>query len=138
MKPTTLVLDTSIFFSLLLGHESAQRRRLVAEPAYDFHCPRFFLVELFKHKERIARISSLDEAELLECFHELLARLTFIDEGTIAVGTWMEARRLCRDVDPKDTPFIALAIHLDCRLWTDDAELKRGLRAKGFDRFFEG
>jgi predicted nucleic acid-binding protein len=34
-------------------------------------------------------------------------------------------------------PFIALTLHLDGRLWTGDDELKAGLRAKGFDRFFE-
>ena len=34
-----------------------------------------------------------------------------------------------------DTPFIALTLHLDGRLWTEDAELEIGLRAKGFDRF---
>ena len=40
-------------------------------------------------------------------------------------------------MDLKDTPFVALALHLDAHLWTDDKELKTGLRAKGFDRFFE-
>jgi len=40
-------------------------------------------------------------------------------------------------VDLKDTPFVALALHLDARLWTDDEELKAGLRARGFDQFFE-
>ena len=49
----------------------------------------------------------------------------------------MEARRLCRDVDAKDAPFIALTLHLNGRLWSGDAELKAGLRAKGYDRFFE-
>jgi len=49
----------------------------------------------------------------------------------------MEARRLCRDVDLKDTPFVALALHLDGPLWTGDHLLKAGLKAKGFDRFFE-
>ncbi|MEI7935826.1 MAG: PIN domain-containing protein [Verrucomicrobiota bacterium] len=34
-------------------------------------------------------------------------------------------------------PFIALTLHLDGRLWTGDDKLKAGLRAKGFDRFFE-
>lgn len=113
----------------------AQRRKLLTEPGRAFYCPRFFLVELFKHKERLARISALSEEELLECLHELLARVHFIEEGAIAVGTWMEARRLCREIDPKDTPFVALALHLDCLLWTDDEELKRGLRQLGFDRF---
>ena len=55
----------------------------------------------------------------------------------IPLGDWIQARRLCSDVDEKDTPFIALTIHLNARLWTEDAELKRGLRAKGFDHFFE-
>jgi predicted nucleic acid-binding protein len=55
--------------------------------------------------------------------------------GSIPIGTWAEARRLCREIDPKDTPFIALTLHLDGRLWTDD-ELINGLRPKGFDRFF--
>jgi predicted nucleic acid-binding protein len=64
---------------------------------------------LFKHKERIAQASALSESELLECFYELQARVRFIEEGTIPIGTWMEARRLCREVDPKDAPFVALA-----------------------------
>lgn len=114
-----------------------QRRRFLVDSGQAFYCPRFFLVELFKHKERIARASDLDETELLECLHELLARLRFIEEGGIAVGTWMEARRLCREVDDKDTPFVALALHLEALLWTDDEELKTGLRARGFDRFYQ-
>ena len=63
--------------------------------------------------------------------------LQFIDAAAIPLGTWMQARRLCDGVDLKDTPFVALALHLDASLWTEDAELKRGLRAKGFDRFFQ-
>lgn len=33
--------------------------------------------------------------------------------------------------------FVALTLHLDGQLWTSDDELKAGLRAKGFDRFYE-
>ena len=46
-------------------------------------------------------------------------------------------RRLCSRTDEKDTPFIALAIHLNARLWTEDDELKKGLRAKKFNLFFD-
>jgi predicted nucleic acid-binding protein len=41
------------------------------------------------------------------------------------------------DTNMQVAPFIALTLHLDGRLWTGDEELKAGLRAKGFDRFFE-
>lgn len=137
MNGLKVVIDTSVFISFLLRRSTAQRRRFQTDPLISFYCPRFFLVELFKHKERIAQISELEADELLECLYELLARVNFVEEGSVPVGTWMEARRLCRDVDPKDMPFVALALHLDGRLWTADDELKSGLRLKGFDRFFE-
>jgi len=49
----------------------------------------------------------------------------------------MEAHRLCGDVDQKDTPHVALALHLDAPLWTEDGELVRGLKAKDFHAFYE-
>lgn len=95
------------------------------------------MVELFKHKERIAAATELAEDDLLDCLNELLARINFIEEGAIPIGTWMEGRRLCADVDGKDAPFVTLTLHLDGRLWSDDNELKAGVLAKGFDRFFK-
>jgi predicted nucleic acid-binding protein len=132
-----LVVDTNVFFSLLLRRDTVLRRRFLSDTTLSFHCPRFFLVELFKHKERIALATELSQGELLECLYELLARVRFVEEGSIPLGTWMEARRLCRDVDPKDAPFVALTLRLDAHLWTGDSDLKKGLRAKGFNRFFE-
>jgi predicted nucleic acid-binding protein len=131
------VVDTSVLFALLLREASAQRRRFLTTDACAFFCPRFVFVELFKHKQRIVQATELNEDELLECLYELLAAVHFVEEGALPIGTWMEARRLCRDVDPKDTPFVALTLHLDGQLWTSDFALKAGLRAKGFDRFFE-
>lgn len=137
MNPASIVVDTNILFSLLLRGETALRKRFLTTSAPTFHCPRFVFVELFEHKERIAQATELSGEALLECLSELLARVQFVEEGSISIGTWMEARRLCREVDPKDAPFIALTLHLDGRLWTGDDKLKAGLRAKGFDRFFE-
>jgi predicted nucleic acid-binding protein len=137
VNETKLVVDTNVFFSLLLTRDTALRRRFLTDHSRTLYCPRFFLVELFKHKERIVQATALSEEELLECLHELLARIHFVEEGSIPIGTWLEARRLCRDVDLKDSAFIALVLHLDCRLWTGDEELKAGLRAKGFGLFFE-
>ena len=137
MNDAKVVVDTNVFFSLLLRRDTVQRRRFLTDSARSFFCPRFFLVELFKHKERIAKATELSGDELLECLYELLAHIQFIEEGGIPMGTWIEARRLCRDVDLKDTPFVALTLHLDGQLWTADGELQSALRAKGFDRFFE-
>lgn len=63
MNDSKLVVDTNIFFSLLLRGDTASRRRFLTDTTRTFHCPRFFLVELFKHKERIAQATELSEAE---------------------------------------------------------------------------
>lgn len=136
MNGSKVVVDTSILFGFLLREESERRKTFLAGKTYEFFCPRFLLVELFKHKERLKDETTFEEEDLLNCLHEMLSRIHFIDEGSIAMGTWMEARRLCLDVDPKDTPFVALALHIDASLWTTDEELKSGLHAKGFQRFF--
>ena len=94
-------------------------------------------MELFKHRDRLLAATRLPEDKLLEALNELLESLQLVEAASIPVGIWMQARRLCDGVDLKDTPFVALTLHLDARLWTDDEELKTGLRAKGFDQFFE-
>ncbi|MEY2466845.1 MAG: hypothetical protein QOD03_1366 [Verrucomicrobiota bacterium] len=136
MNPPVVV-DTNILFSALVGSRSRPREILLMEAGLSFCCPRFVFSELFKHKERILAATDLSEDELLEALNSLLARLQFVDESAIRLGDWLEARRLCSDIDEKDTPFVALAIHLNARLWTQDDELKNGLRAKGFNLFFE-
>ena len=136
MDFTRVVVDTNILFSSLLHRETRLREIILTDAAHRFFSPRFVMVELFKHKERIAAASELPEDELLECLNELLARIAFVEEGAIPIGTWVEGRRLCAGVDPKDAPFVTLTLHLDGCLWSDDAELKTGLRAKGFDRFY--
>lgn len=137
MNAKCVVVDANLAFKALVSGRGDLRDRLNPSASIHFFSPRFLFVELFKHKERLARAARVGEDELLEALHTLVTRLEFVTESNIAIGTWMEAHRLCHDVDEKDTPYVALTLHLDGRLWTEDDELKRGLRAKGFDRFYE-
>lgn len=137
MTPDYVVVDANIAFKTLVGQRGDLRDRLGPASSAVFCSPRFLFVELFKHKNRLATATRLTEEELLEALHTLVSRLEFFNEANIPVGTWMEAYRLCRPVDEKDTSYVALALHLDGRLWTDDLALKKGLRAAGYDRFYE-
>jgi predicted nucleic acid-binding protein len=40
---------------------------------------------------------------------------------------------LTKDIDEDDTPFIALGIELNAKLWTGDKVLSKGLAKKGVD-----
>lgn len=136
MSPS-IIIDTNVLFSALVGQNSRLRETLLAEAGLRFFSPRFVFVELFKHKERIITATQLPEDDLLDALNALLTRIHFIDEFTIPLGVWLEARRLCLETDEKDTPFVALTIHLNGTLWTEDEVLKQGLRARGFDRFYK-
>jgi predicted nucleic acid-binding protein len=131
-----LVVDLNIAFRLLARQSGGILESFPLEPGVSFHVPRFFFVELFKHKERLVRAARLSEDAMLERIHALVMLLRFEDEAQISLGTWMEAWRLCGDVDEKDTPYVALALHLDASLWTRDEILKVRLCAKGFHRFY--
>ena len=39
---------------------------------------------------------------------------------------------MVKDVDDKDTPYIAFSLFFRCKLWSGDKSLRRGLENKGF------
>lgn len=67
---------------------------------------------------------------------KIFSRINFINEENINTGNFIEVYRLCKDIDEKDTPFVALSLELNYALWTRDEELKFGLRKKGFNNFY--
>ena len=136
MNAESVVVDANIAFKTLVAQRGDLRDRLRSSEQLRFFSPRFLFVELFKHKERLVHATRLNEAELLESLHTLTRRLEFVSETTIRLGTWVEAHRLCQGIDEADIPYVALTLHLDGRLWTEDQALKEGLRSRGFDRLF--
>lgn len=131
-----VVVDANRIFSELIAANDRLRRTFAREPDTEFVCPKYVMVELFKHKERIAAATGLEAADLLALLHALLERIRFYDEDAISIGSWTEAWRLCRDVDEDDVAYVALGLELNADLWTSDGELEAGLRRKGFAKFF--
>jgi predicted nucleic acid-binding protein len=132
----SIVVDTNILFSALLSGESAFAKLLLTSP-YRFFITEQVLVELFKHKERILKLSKLSEDDIVRFFYVLLKRLVLYKEDLITPENRAAAYELCRDIDETDTPHVALTLELDGWLWTGDKTLKDGLRGKGFKQIFE-
>ena len=128
-----IVIDSNILFSALLKAD-AKLAELILNPSFTiqgFTCY-FLYVELFKHKEKIVRLSSLEETDLLDVLYRLIRKITFVNETIIPDEIRKKAYELTADIDPKDAPFVALAIYADATLWTGDRKLLDGLQAKGF------
>ena len=134
IKP--VIVDTNILFSALLSSQSSFAETLLKSEHQFFVCEQI-LVEMFKHKEKIAKLSKLPESDLIQLFYILLKRLNLFKEDLISHENRKKAFELCRDVDETDTPHVALTLELDGSLWTGDKVLKEGLRLKGFNQFFE-
>lgn len=133
MKP--IIVDTNILFAAMRSANS-RIREILRRTDLSFYAPNFLVVEIFKHKEKILRHSKASEDDVYEFLHQLLARIQFINEDHISLGNIVQAYRLCKDVDEKDTIFVALTLELEGEFWTRDDALKAGLVKKGFASFF--
>ena len=133
-----VVVDTNVVFRAFLSRESPIWRDLF-KPATPiaFFSPRFLSGEIEEHWDRICTKSRMEAEDLAAARDEIFRLLTFVDTEEISPAHRTEAYELCRDIDPKDTPFVALAIHLRALLWSYDKELREGLSPKGFTTFYE-
>ncbi len=132
----SIVVDTNIIFSSLRSKDSQTRTKLLSSH-HILYTPNFLIVEIFRHKERILQKAKTDEDEVYEFLNKILHKIHFVNEALIGIENFITAYHLCKDVDEKDTPFVALTLEMEALLWTRDQELKEGLRNKGFDRFFD-
>ena len=133
MNERRVVVDANIAFKALntsRGDLLAKLKPPLKQPrVLLFYSPKFLIVELFKHKERIIRASNVAEEEFSERLLRLVNLIEFVNEGVIPIGTWVEAHRICNHVDPKDTPYVALSLHLNAEFWTEDATLIKNVPA---------
>ena len=133
-----VVVDTNIVFRALLSRNSPIWRHLFQpEKPISFFAPQFLEKEITEHWDRIRKKTKMEEDDLDSARDEIFQHLTFIDIEDISLDDRTRAYELCRDVDPKDTPFVALSIHLQALLWTKDVDLRKGISPKGFTFFFE-
>ncbi len=135
MARPIVVVDTNILFSALLKARSGFAEILLTSEAR-FYVNELVFAEIFRHKEKLIRLSALSEEEIVSLLHTLLRAVELFKEDLVSSENRKAAYELCRDVDETDAPHLAIALELGALLWTGDVTLKTALRAKGFDRFF--
>ena len=131
-----IIVDTNILFSAMLSNRSPSRQ-IMLQQELEFFAPNFIFLELFKHKEKLLKLSKQSEAEIYLFLNYLLKSVKFISPDLVSTQNYLSAYHLCKDVDEANTPFVALSLELNAALWTGDKRLKNGLQAKGFQNFFQ-
>jgi len=120
-----IVIDTNILIGALVKDNSF-KARLIKDRNFLFFYPDYGLLEIEKfrvyicHKrERSPTCPPYEYAIkfLLESV-TIVPRQLYTDQISSAYTEMAE-------IDPKDTPFLALALHLECPIWSDDTHLKR-------------
>ena len=129
------VIDTNLIFSALIP-KASNIRSILFENNITFYSPNYLITEIYTHKDKLLKCSKLTDIEFYEYFNGIIERIKFVPIDYISNDSRQKAYDLCKDIDVKDTPFIALAIDLAIPIWTGDKKLKDGLISKGFDHFF--
>jgi predicted nucleic acid-binding protein len=123
-----VVLDSNILFSALI---SGKDLYLDLFRSLKVYVPDFVFLEIEKYQERIIQKTRLKN-EFTSFARQLFSEITVIPKLAISPQSFEQALTLCEEVDPKDTPFVALSIELNLPLWTNDKPLIEGLAKKGF------
>ncbi|MBK9174912.1 MAG: PIN domain-containing protein [Flavobacteriales bacterium] len=123
-----LVVDTNIVFSAILNSNSRIARILTSgRRHFEFYSCEFLRIELIKHRPKLRKLTHLSEADLDEVIDKVTTNIRFINESTLPAALLLRVESNLALVDPKDTPFVALAKRIKARLWTGDKALVKGL-----------
>ncbi len=125
------VIDSNVLFSAFISGKNVYRL-LFSE--YTIYLPDFAFLELEKYKQRILKKTKLNEHEFQEFALKLLSNVTVIPSMLISQSVLKRAYQLCRDIDEKDTVFIAAAIEFDLTLITNDKALYFSLQKLNFTK----
>ena len=115
-----LVVDANIVMSTLISAEG-KTCDLIFNDRLKLFAPEFLLDEIEKHKEEILSKSALSESEF-----KLLLSLVFSRIEIIPLSEFQKFVGSAEEItpDPNDTEYFALALRLNCAIWTNDKKLK--------------
>ena len=123
------VIDANIIFSSLMSGKTFYMDFLNKNEAY---APDFLFEEIDEQENIIINKTPLKE-EFYKYALEIFKYLTIIPKIAIKPETWQKAYNLCKEIDEKDTAYVALSMELDFLLITRDKKLYKGLQENGFD-----
>ena len=128
-----IIVDTNIVFSAILNTNSRIAQILIYEnPNFQFYSCDYLQTEILRHRDKLLKLTRLSAAELLELESYITHNITFINEHLLSEQLIEDTEIQLQNIDPFDVPFVALAKHLNAKLWTGDKKLYNPLKEQNF------
>lgn len=117
-----LVVDTNVVFSALIA--GGVTREILLTGEHEFFAPEHFFAEFRRNQAAVSSKTGLSESELDLLLHLLFERIRIVPRMEFE-DTVTEAEDAIGTVDPDDVPFLALAMHVNAEVWSDDEHFQR-------------
>ena len=115
-----VVADANELFGALIS--GSKTLDLFLDNRLNIASPDFILKEFDKHRKLISEKTGLDEKEVLSSLFLISSKIRFFKTDEFK-DFLLEAKRI--SPDPDDVEYLALALKLNCPLWSEDKALKK-------------
>jgi len=114
-----LVVDANILFSALI--KEGMTKKILFDLSYELYSPAFIFEEFKKHQNEILFKTHRTNEEFYKILESLKEIISFVPDEDFT--DYIEgAEKICPDYD--DSAYFALALKLNCGIWTEDKKLK--------------
>ena len=120
-----LIIDANVLFSTLI--KEGKSSEILLDFKFKFFTPEFIISEFKKHKDEILDKSHRSEYEIERLFDiaEEIIKIIPQEEFSDKID---EAKLICPDIN--DIMYFALALELNCPIWSNDRKLKEQNKVK--------
>lgn len=128
-----VIVDANIVFSAILNTNGKVGDLILnSDGIIDFIAPRYMDWEILKYQDKILKITKKSSTEIKRIHFKIMKKISFFSEEQIPMENRIKAYDIVKNIDPKDTPYIAFSDFLKLKIWTGDKELSKGLLDKGY------
>ncbi len=120
-----IVADANELFGALISRRKTLD--IFLDDSFEIVSPEFILKEFDKRKDSILRKTGLTDKEIISFFILLTPKIKFFKTDDFKY--FLEEAKLISP-DPNDVEYFALALKLNCSLWSEDKKLKTNGKVK--------